>query len=91
MAAVLFIGLNMFDALLTRMSLAAGAEELNPIAVSFGANILAKALIAVGIVVAMYCLGRERMLWWVNFGFLAIVLWNLQILGLLSLSPVQPF
>ncbi|MFC2045536.1 DUF5658 family protein [Chloroflexota bacterium] len=88
MAAVLFVGLNVFDALLTKMNLAVGAEELNPIAVAFGANMLAKALIAVGIVVALYVFGRERMLWWANFGFLAIVLWNLQILGLMNLSLV---
>jgi hypothetical protein len=88
MAAVLFIGLNVFDALLTKMSLAAGAEELNPVAVYFGANMLAKAFIAVGIVVAVYWLGRERMLWWANLGFLGIVLWNLQILGLVNLSLV---
>jgi len=89
MAAVLFVGLNIFDALLTRMSLALGAEELNPIAVSFGANILAKALIAVAIVAVIYWFGRERLLWWVNFAFLGVVLWNLQILGLLNLSLVQ--
>jgi hypothetical protein len=85
MAAVLFIGLNIFDALLTRMSLVAGAEELNPLAVSFGANILAKALIAGAIVAFAYFLGRDRILWWANFGFLGVVLWNLQILGLINL------
>jgi len=86
MAAVLFIGLNIFDALLTRMSLAAGAEELNPLAVSFGANIPAKASIAAAIVLVAYLLGRDRILWWANFGFLGIVLWNLQILGLVNLT-----
>ena len=88
MAAVLFIGLNFFDALLTRMSMAVGAEELNPLAVSFGSNILAKTLIAIGIVAIAYWLGRDRIIWWANFGFLGIVLWNLQILGLMNLSLV---
>ena len=88
MAAVLFVGLNIFDALLTKTSLAMGAAELNPIAVSFGSSILFKALLAIAIIVPLYYFGRERLLWLVNFGLLGIVVWNLQILGMLNLSPL---
>ena len=75
----------MADAWLTRTSLTMGATELNPLATSFGMNMLAKCLIAVAVVLVLYRFGKEKLLWYANFAFIGIVLWNLQSLGILNL------
>lgn len=75
----------MTDAWLTRTSLAMGAYELNPLAAFFGMSLLAKGLIALGVVLTLYWFGKEKLLWWMNLAFLGIVIWNSQALGMLSL------
>jgi hypothetical protein len=88
MAVAIFIALNVADAWLTKSCLAMGAAESNPIVASFGASPLVKGLIAAGIVIGLYLWGKERLLWWANFAFIGIVLWNLQWMGVLNLLPV---
>ena len=75
----------MTDAWLTKTSLAIGAYELNPLATFFGMSVLAKGLIAVGVVLALYWFGKEKLLLWMNLAFFGIVAWNLQALGILNL------
>ena len=86
MTALIFVMLNAVDACLTRLGLSMGAEELNPLMAYFGGNIIAKMLIAAGIVLVLYLLRREKVLWYCNFGMLGIVLWNLAVCMILSMA-----
>ncbi len=89
MAAAIFIGFNIADAWLTKTVLALGAVELNPIAIYFGTSMVAKGLLATAIVLAIYLFRKEKMLWWANLIMLGVVLWNLQIYGILKVLQVQ--
>ncbi len=89
MMAVIFVGLNLADAWLTRTVLAIGAVEANPIAVYFGTSMIAKGLLATAIILAIYWFGKEKMLWWANFIMFGVVVWNLQIYGILKVLQVQ--
>jgi len=75
-AATIFITLNIIDAYLTKMSLAMGAVELNPLLTSTGSNIMIKGLMAIALVFILYCFEKERVLWPLNFMLLGVVLWN---------------
>jgi len=86
MSAAIFVGLNIIDAYLTKMGLAMGAEELNPLMIHLGSSVLAKGLMALGLVVILYWFGKQRALWLLNLAFLGVVLWNLAILGVLKLA-----
>lgn len=86
MSAVIFVGLNIIDALLTKMGLAIGAEELNPFMIHLGSSVLAKGLIALGLVVILYWFRKERALWLLNLAFLGVVLWNTAIIGVLKVA-----
>jgi len=76
MYSLCFIMLNMVDALLTSITLSLGGAEFNPMAVSFGANIWLKALIAAGIAVVLLLVGRSRLLKPLSAGMGLVVLWN---------------
>jgi len=86
MSAAIFIGLNIIDAYLTKMGLAMGAEEFNPLMIHLGSSALAKGLIALGIIIALYWFRKERALWLLNLAFLGVVLWNLAIIGVLKVA-----
>lgn len=87
LTAIIFVGLNITDAFLTETALELGAIEgnLSLLAVSFGANILIRALFAIVVVLFLYCRGRESILWGINFIIFGVVLWNLWVCGLLQL------
>ena len=89
MAAVSFIGLNLLDAWLTHTALSLGAIELNPVAALYGANIVAKGLIATTAVLALYRFGKEHLLWWMNFILVGIVAWNLQLCAFLTALQIN--
>jgi len=76
MPAAMFIALNLLDAYLTKVSLAAGAVEFNPLMTSIGSSLMVKGLIAVALVFILYCFERERVLRPLNFMLFGIVLWN---------------
>ena len=74
---VVFIGLNILDAWLTRVALGLGSHELNPfLGVRFGSSLLVKGLIAVGIVMALVLFKRDRLLKLLNVGMVVICAWN---------------
>jgi len=74
---VVFIGLNILDAWLTRVALGLGSQELNPfLGVRFGSSLLVKGLIALGIVMALVLFKRDRLLKLLNVGMVVICAWN---------------
>ena len=77
MPAALFVGLNVVDAFLTKTALSLGAVEFNPLMASIGSNIFAKGAIALSLAFLLYYFRQRRMLWLLNVGLFAIVLWNL--------------
>ena len=85
MRAAIFITLNIMDAYLTKMALAVGAVELNPLMTSTGSSMITKGLIAIAIVFILYCFAKERVLWPLNFVLFGIVLWNLAICWIATL------
>jgi hypothetical protein len=91
MPAITFVALNMADAYLTKMSLMAGAIEVNPLMAGLGSSIITKGLIAAALVVALYFLGKERILWLLNYGLLGIILWNMVTYLIVDLWPLHSF
>jgi hypothetical protein len=89
--AMTFVALNIADAYLTKVGIAAGAIELNPLMTSLGSNMLIKGIIAVALVGALYFLGKERILWLLNFGLLGIILWNSATYLIIDLWPLHSF
>ncbi len=77
MAGLIFIGLNIADSFLTGLGFELGAREINPLPVLFGGSMLLKGLIAATIVFILYYFGKEKWLWYLNFAFFAVVLFNL--------------
>jgi hypothetical protein len=74
---VVFIGLNILDAWLTRVALGLGSQELNPfLGMGFGSSMLLKGLIAAAIVMALVFFKRDRLLKLLNFGMVLICAWN---------------
>ena len=76
MPAAMFIALNLLDAYLTKVSLAAGAVEFNPLMTSIGSSLMVKGLLAVALAFILYCFEKERVLWPLNFMLFGLVLWN---------------
>jgi len=73
---IIFIGLNLCDAYLTKVALSMGAVELNPLLITWGSSLIAKGLVATGIVLILYFFNKEKLLWVVNMVLLGLVLWN---------------
>ena len=84
MPAAVFITLNILDAYSTKMALAAGAMELNPLMTSIGSSMIAKGLIAIALVFILNYFEKERVLWPLNFALFGVVLWNLTIYWILT-------
>ena len=77
MDEVLFVGLNMADAWLTKGALKLGAIELNPVTVGWGSNVIAKGTVAIIVILALYWFYKEKLLRPLNFVLFGVVLWNL--------------
>ena len=74
---IAFIAVNIADAYFTRVNLAMGATELNPLARPFGADMLIRGLMAAAIGTVICLAGKT---WWLvplNVVVLSVVLWNL--------------
>lgn len=76
MQAAMFITLNIMDAYLTKLALAIGAVEVNPLMTSIGSSMITKGLIAVALVFILYYFEKERALWPLNLMLFGLVLWN---------------
>ena len=84
MQSATFIILNIMDAYLTKAALAVGAVEANPLMISLGGNMLAKALIAMALVFILYSFQKERVLWPLNLVLFGLVLWNSAVYWIVS-------
>jgi hypothetical protein len=74
---VVFIGLNILDAWLTRVALGLGSQELNPfLGMRFGSSMLVKGLIAAAIVMAVVLFKRDRLLKLLSLGMVIVCAWN---------------
>ena len=74
---IVFVGLNILDAQLTGVAIALGSSELNPIVgASYGSSIVFKATISFTIVLILLLCKSGRLLKYLNFGMLGIVVWN---------------
>ncbi|NQT31426.1 MAG: hypothetical protein HQ588_03750 [Deltaproteobacteria bacterium] len=91
MPAVIFVVLNVTDAYLTKVGLMAGAVEINPLMAGIGSNMIFKGLIGIAVVFALYFLGKEKILWLLNFGMLGVVLWNSATYLIINLWPLHSF
>ena len=67
----------MADAYFTQLVLAQGGIELNPLAGTFGTNILARALLAAAAATAILIAGKRSWLGHLNTIVLWVVMWNL--------------
>ena len=72
----LFVVLNVLDARLTSAAISLGSSEANACAVGFGASMPTKAMIALGIAVMLFVVGRSRILKPLCAGMCLIVAWN---------------
>ncbi len=78
-SGIIFIGLNLGDAYLTKVALSMGAAELNPLLTTWGSSLIAKGLLAAGIVLLLYAFNKEKLLWVINMVLVGVILWNLGI------------
>jgi len=78
-SGIIFVGLNVCDAYLTKVALSMGALELNPLTTTWGSDLIAKGLVAAGIVLILYFFNKEKLLWALNMLFLGVVLWNMAV------------
>ena len=83
---VLFVGLNLLDAWLTKQAFALGEVELNPVVSFFGYgdNLLLKGLLALVIALILWSLGKSYLSWYLNVLMLGVIWWNLAVLTLLT-------
>ena len=72
---LIFVGLNIADAWLTKQLLTSGWQEANPIVNFYGPNILIKGLLALAIVALLVRFGKAKFLPVLNICMLAVVLW----------------
>ena len=73
---LLFVGLNVADAWLTKEHLAIGNYESNPLVVGYGSVVWFKGLLALVILIVLLGLGKAKLLWVLNVSMLSVVLWN---------------
>ncbi len=73
---LLFVGLNIGDAWLSKRLLAIGYQEANPMVSAYGANMVIKGFLALAIVVGLVLSGKAKLLWILNICMLAAALWN---------------
>jgi hypothetical protein len=86
MQSATFIILNVIDAYLTKVALAVGAVEVNPLMMSLGSNMMAKGLIAMALVFILYSFRKERVLWPLNFMLFGLILWNAAVYWMVSFT-----
>ena len=76
LGVVLFVGLNVADAWLTRELIAVGGAEANPLVSLYGSNALIKGFLALAIVLILVRLDKAKWLKVLNIGMVAVVLWT---------------
>lgn len=77
MLCVVFIGLNILDAWLTRVAIGFGSYEFNPfIDIRLGNSMLVKGLVSFLIVIILVWVERGGLLKPLSIGMLLICIWN---------------
>jgi len=88
LSGIIFIGLNLCDAYLTKIAFGIGAAKLNPLVTTWGSSLIAKGLAAAAIVLLLYAFNKERPLWIANILLLGVVLWNLAMCAVIKMGVV---
>lgn len=73
---IVFVGLNVADAWLTREHLAIGNYEGNPLVAGYGSVVWFKGLLALVLLIVLLGFGKGKLLWVLNAFMVAVVLWN---------------
>ena len=73
---LVFIGLNIVDALITRWTIFCGGQEMFWWSASFNSVVTIKVLLASAIAFVLVRLGKERLLQLLNAGMVFVLLWN---------------
>ena len=73
---LVFIGLNIVDALVTRWTIYCGGQEMFWWSASFNSVVTIKVLLASAIAFVLVRLGKERLLQLLNAGMGFVMLWN---------------
>lgn len=76
LAVVLFVGLNLVDAWLTKELIAAGGGEGNPIVSAYGGNTLIKGFLSLAIALLLVGFGKARLVWMLTMCMVLVVLWT---------------
>ena len=74
-SGLIFVGLNIVDAWLSRQLITLGWQEVNPLVVHYGANIWVKGFLAIAIALPLVAFRKTKLLWVLNICMLAVVLW----------------
>ena len=74
-SGLIFVGLNIVDAWLTKQLLGLGWQEINPFVVHYGANIVIKGFLASAVVLVLVAFGKAKLVWVLNICMFAVVLW----------------
>ena len=74
--SLVFVGLNLADAWLTKELVAHGGGEANPVVSLYDGNMLIKGFLAVAIVLILFRLGKAKWLEVLNVAMVAVVLWT---------------
>jgi len=72
-AAVVLVALNVADAILVTQYLALGAIQLNPLAPPIMANLVARSLAAIVVIVVVFLFDKKNLLWWLDFVVLGLI------------------
>lgn len=72
---LIFVGLNVADAWVTKQVLAIGWQEVNPIISAYGTNMVIKGFLALAIVLLLVRFGKTKLLWVLNLCMVVVVLW----------------
>jgi len=73
---LMFIGLNLADAWVTKQLLAHGGGEANAIASTYGDDMLIKGFLALAIALLLVRLGKAKLLSVLNICMVAVVFWT---------------
>jgi len=74
-SGLIFVGLNIVDAWLTKQLLELGWQEVNPFVVHYGANILIKGFLASAVALVLVAFGKAKLVWVLNICMSAVVFW----------------
>ena len=86
LGSVLFVGLNLVDAWLTKQAFALGEIELNPVVAYFGYgdNLVLKGLLALTIALLFWRVGKSHLFWYLNILMVGVIFWNTAVLTVLK-------